>query len=330
MLPRPTDAPPSAPTSDARPRVRIGADENGLGPRLGPLVVTAVLARVEPEAWEMCGRRPRGALRKRLGDSKAFVAHGNVELAEAWARALALRGCARHAAESPADLVRAISLDDAGELERPCPEHAHAQCWGAHGEVFTAPDKLVRTLGADLDRLADKGIVIQGVRSVIVCAKRLNDEVDEGRHRFTVDLHSMERLVLSFAESAGDEVYAVCGKVGGFGKYSQVFGPLGGRLHATVEETRRRSTYRFPGVGVLSFVQDADASDLLVSMASMVGKYLREILMARIVRHYQRAAPDLPDASGYHDPVTTTFVKETALLRKRTKIPDRCFIRRSL
>jgi ribonuclease HII len=325
----------AAPTPRSLPeeaymRARIGADENGLGPRLGPLVVTAVLADVEPEAWDTCGKKPKGALRKRLGDSKAFVAHGNIELAEAWARALALRGCARHPAESPAELVRAISLDDAGELERPCPEQAHPQCWGALGEAFTAPDKLVRTLSTDLDRLADKGIAVKGVRSAIVCAKRLNDEVDAGRHRFTVDLHSMERLVLSFAESAGSEVYAVCGKVGGFGKYSQAFGPLGGRLHATVEETRRRSTYRFPGVGVLSFVQDADASDLLVSMASMVGKYLREILMARIVRHYQLAAPDLPDASGYHDPVTTTFVKETALLRKRAKIPDRCFIRRSL
>ena len=30
----------------AMERFRIGVDENGLGPRLGPLVVTAVIARV--------------------------------------------------------------------------------------------------------------------------------------------------------------------------------------------------------------------------------------------------------------------------------------------
>ena len=44
----------------------LGIDENGLGPRLGPLVVTAVTARVAPESRALVRRRPRGALAKRL------------------------------------------------------------------------------------------------------------------------------------------------------------------------------------------------------------------------------------------------------------------------
>ena len=36
--------------------------------------------------------------------------------------------------------------------------------------------------------------------------------------------------------------------------------------------------------------------------------------------------PD-PDVSGYHDPVTARFVDRTALVRKRRKMPDRCFER---
>ena len=63
-------------------------------------------------------------------------------------------------------------------------------------------------------------------------------------------------------------------------------------------------------------------------MASMVGKWLREALMARIVRFYRGHVPDLPDASGYHDPVTKGFVHATRLVRRREKVPNDCFERR--
>jgi ribonuclease HII len=75
-------------------------------------------------------------------------------------------------------------------------------------------------------------------------------------------------------------------------------------------------------------VQDADASDLLVSLASMVGKWIREVLMERIVRHYQGLVPGLAGASGYHDPVTGRFVLATELVRNEKRIPDDCFERR--
>jgi hypothetical protein len=142
-----------------------------------------------------------------------------------------------------------------------------------------------------------------------------------------LDLHAMERLIMDLAAHAGGEVHAVCGKVGGFGKYSAAFGPLGGRLHSVLEEGRARSAYHFPGLGEIAFVRDSDDSDLCVAMASMVGKYMREALMARIVRFYQGEMPDLPDASGYHDPVTAGFVEATQLLRKSRDVPDHCFER---
>lgn len=312
-------------------RFRIGADENGLGPRLGPMIVTAVLARVTPEGERLVGRPARGALAARLGDSKQLVAHGDVALGEAWARALALRGCGRtaFASGSADELVHAISADDRGALRALCPAHVEAQCWSAAGEALAASDELVDTVARDLDRLAQKGVEIVGVRSVILCAKRMNDGLDAGKSRFVLDLHAMERLVLELRAAAGEEVTAVCGKVGGFGKYGGVFGPLGGRLHQVVEEGRARSAYRFPGLGEIAFVRDGDATDLCVAMSSLVGKWLREVLMARVVRHYRAEAPELPDASGYYDPVTTRFIEATRLLRAQRDVPDGCFERRS-
>jgi ribonuclease HII len=306
---------------------RIGVDENGLGPRLGPLVVTAVLARVTGGGAKVMGRAPRGALSARLGDSKQLVAHGDVALGEAWARALVRRGAGRHPAATVDALIHALAADDRAALRAPCPPHVEAQCWSSGGEAFEADEALVDTVARDLDRLTEKGVEILAVRSVILCARRINEGLAAGRSKFAIDLHTMERLVLELGALAGAEVTAVCGKVGGFGKYGPAFGPLGGRMHTVLEEGRARSAYHFPGLGEISFVRDSDASDLGVAMASLVGKWVREVTMARIVRHYREALPELPDASGYHDPVTARFVEATRLVRAQRAVPDHCFER---
>jgi ribonuclease HII len=322
--------------SSAEPavRYRVGVDENGLGPRLGPMVVTAVLARGTDDAgWRLASRAPRGALAERLGDSKQLVSHGDVALGEAWARALVARGCGQGGAPTAASSVdavlHAVCLDDRRTLRELCPGHVEEQCWSTEGESFVASDPMLRDVGKDLDRLADKGLEIVAVRSVLLCAKRMNDGLRAGKNRFVLDLHAMERLILELRRLAGEEVLAICGKVGGFGKYGPAFGPLAGRLHTVVEEGRPRSAYRFPGLGEIAFVRDSDASDLCVAMASMVGKYVREAMMDRIARHYRRAVDGLPAASGYYDPVTTSFIAATRLVRGAREVPDDCFERRT-
>ena len=306
-------------------RFRMGIDENGLGPRLGPLVVTAVVARVTEEGQAMAARKPRGSLAKRLGDSKAMVSHGDVALGEAWARALAARLGLE--ARAPDALIHALALDSRSEMRRMCPSHVEAQCWSTQREMFDADDAVVAKVAGDLDRLAGKGIDVVGVRTSLVCTKRLNAERAVGHSRFDVDLHAMERIVLDTRERVTGSLDVVCGKVGGYARYSDAFGPLAGRLHAIIEEGAKRSAYSFPGLGTIAFVRDADASHLLVAMASMVGKWIREVMMARIVRFYGHDGDSDLDASGYHDPVTDRFVAATALVRRKKEIPDACFER---
>jgi ribonuclease HII len=308
----------------AAERFRMGVDENGLGPRLGPLVVTAILARVSEAGQAVTARKPRGSLAKRLGDSKELVSHGDVGLGEAWARALAAR--IGLDAGDPDSLIHALALDSRAELRRMCPSHVEAQCWNTGQESFEAEGQLVARLSEDLNRLAARGVDVVDVRTTLVCTKRLNDERKLGRTRFDVDLHSMERIVLDARLRAGAHVDAVCGKVGGYARYSDAFGPLAGRLHAIIEEGAKRSAYSFPGLGTIAFVRDADENHLLVSMASLVGKWIREVMMARIVRHYGHAGSALA-ASGYHDPVTDRFVVATSLVRREKKVPDTCFER---
>ena len=306
----------------------IGVDENGLGPKLGPMLVTAVLARVSDTGASILTKKPKGGLAERLGDSKAMVAYGDIALAEAWARAIVTRERKGNALGTPDALAYAIATDDKKTLQAPCPRDVLPQCWSADGETFVATEELVKTLSTDLDNLAKKGVEIVAVRSKIVCSKRLNEGLSAGKNRFVMDLHAMEELILGLHQMAGTDVSAVCGKVGGFGKYGQAFGPLSGRMHVVLEESRARSAYHFPGLGEIAFVRDADASDILVSIASLVGKWMRELLMARIVRHWQTIVPGLGGASGYHDPVTAAFVKATEPARKERAVPDDCFERR--
>src|SRR5579883_2674407 len=257
----------------------VGIDENGLGPRLGPLVVTAVAARVEGDGHKRLVARPRGGLRSRLGDSKRLVAYGDSGLGEAWARAIVARtraGAARpgepQAAEDPAAraisdpeaLVHALSLDSPDDLRAPCPREHLQQCWASSGEAFVADEKLVTTVGRDLDRLEAQGVAVLYARLVVTCTRRLNEGVERGLTRFHLDLHAMERLALDARERVGADVLATCGKVGGFDRYPAAFGPMNGRLYAVAQEGRARSEYSVPGLGTIAFVRDAEDKHLLV------------------------------------------------------------------
>ncbi len=325
-----------------------------MGPRLGPMIVTSVLARVDPEkdGAKTATSKPRGALAKRIGDSKKLVAFEDSNLGEAWARAIVARSRRRSASTAPldaaafraggggqalqsepitpADLLSTIGLDSDVSLRAPCPKHHVDLCWSTEGEAFSSTEESVASCTKDLERLAARGMDVLGVRVAILCTRRLNDAVGKGLSRFDVDLHTMERLTLAAREEVGADVYAFCGKVGGFDFYSDRFGPLSGRLHTVLVEGRARSEYQMPGVGRLAFLRDADESHLIVGLASIVGKWARDHLMRRVVRYHRTHVPDVPEASGYHDPVSSRFIEATSLVRKKLRIDDRCFERTSL
>jgi ribonuclease HII len=307
--------------------VRVGIDENGLGPRLGPLIVTAVWAQTWGPGHARAQRKARGSLGKRLGDSKKLARFGDTTLGEAWARAIATRtGLAR---DRPDSLIRALSIDPPETLRSPCPAGHIEQCWSTEHERFLADAEVVTQAQRDLAKLEDQGIRVLQAACVVVCARRLNDAAARGSSRFDLDLHAMERLALFARARVGCDIVATCGKVGGFDRYAPAFGPMGGWLHAVAVEGRARSEYAVPGLGRIAFVRDADATHLLVCMASLVGKWVRDVLTARVVRYHRSADPDLSDASGYHDPVTARFIAASRLSREKRGLPDDCFERRA-
>lgn len=304
---------------------RIGADENGLGAQLGPMITTAVLARVTERGLRFLASPLRGALAEDLADSKELVSHHDVTLGEAWARVLT-----GHRAASPNALFAALSLEGLERLQSPCPRRARRQCWNTDEEQFGATADQLSRVGRHRETMASRGVEVLRVLASVACTQRLNRELEADRSRFAVDLHAMEELVLTLQGEVGTEVYAVCGKVGGIADYSRFFGPLSTRLHGVLGQTRGRSSYYFPGLGQLHFVMDADAHDPLVMLASLIGKYLRELLMARITRYYASVVTTVLQGkvpSGYHDGLTNRFVRAAADQREAHRIPLVCFQR---
>lgn len=290
-----------------------------MGPRLGPLVVTGVLAR--------CSARGRAHLRalalggeRRIDDSKKLASFHKPQLAEAWARALC------PGAASPDELLVRLSLLGQDELRAPCPTHVIPQCWGPTPS-FEAPASLVAELTVELDELRAAGVLSFEARTVIVCPSVLHDTHERGLSLMDVDLRAMERLLLWFREQSTGDIDAVCGKVGGLDRYLRRLDALGAYPATTIEEGKAASTYRLAGLGLVSWVRDADGADALVALSSLVGKYVRELTMGKIAHHYLARDASLPRPSGYRDPVTARFVEGTREQRRLDLIPERCFER---
>lgn len=302
----------------------LGIDENGLGPRLGPLVATAVA--IEVDVYEARALARRGA-RAGIGDSKATAGFGKMEMAESLALALAEGALGRVPAHID-ELVDAIAVDGALALQARCPSQTAPQCWSEPVALPVFGGDVIQGRRA-LAKLARAGVHVRRARSAIACARAFNEGVDRWGSKLRVDLSLFEHLMRDARGALGPDLEVICGMVGGMRKYTGFFTAITPDRLEMIEETRGKCRYRVADLGEVSFEVDSDALHLPVALASMLGKYVRELGMHRQNAFYRRHAPHLPEVSGYHDPVTTGFVDATRVLRRKLAIDPRCFERES-
>lgn len=327
-----TRDPPEPHISGGRGRCReargavliVGVDENGLGPLLGPLVTTCVglsAARYRREHHLRLGRELG------IDDSKVTSGFGSMAAAEGLCLALveALHGSLPGDADA---LFQALFLHAPAELKRPCPTHSAPQCWR---EAIALP-----CFGGEPDRgreilrqLGRRGVRPRYARSAVACTGELNRRLAAGQSRVEVDLELMELLVLDAHRTSAAPLHAICGMVGGIRRYADKL------RHFPMQDARVRRgaggafIHDLEGVGQVRFEIDADSRHLPVALASMVGKYVRELWMERQNRFYQAHRPALEAVSGYHDPVTRRFIAASLGLRRELGIADACFVRDS-
>lgn len=303
----------------------VGVDENGLGPLLGPLVTTAVsleLSRYSPER--------HGALGRELGidDSKATSGFGQMAVAEGIALALIEALVGREVRDVDA-LFAELLLDPLDALRKPCPSGSLAQCWATPIELPCFGGD-VSSGHATLRSLRRASVRVVRARSAVACTGTLNARLRHGQSRVEVDLELMERLVLDArAALDGGELRAICGMVGGIRNYPEKMRHLPRRGLTPVRALGGTLAYEVSGVGHVRFEIDADARHLPVALASMLGKYVRELWMERQNRFYRQRDPSLREVSGYHDPITQAFIVASAPLRRALGIDEACFARKN-
>jgi ribonuclease HII len=305
----------------------VGVDENGLGPRLGPLIATSVC--VETPVYERA-RLQRVAARVGIGDSKQTSAFGAMRVAEGLALAV-MEALHVRVPRDVDELLAQLELDGPELLRASCPDGSRAQCW-SFDVPLPAFEGDVAAGRAQLARLRKHGVTLCAARSVVTCAGRMNALLRQLGSRTSVDLVMFERLVLAAARGVQDaaprgELQIVLGMVGGIRDYERYFSLLSPESISGALRTRQAVSYQVAGVGSLSFEIDADARHLPVALASMVGKYVRELAMERQNRFYAHHQADLPRPSGYYDPVTRRFIEQSRRLRTRLRIASDCFER---
>ncbi len=260
----------------------VGVDENGYGPLAGPLVVTRVVMEYEGEA-------PLEDLRLAwfptlpVRDSKEVFRRTLRSYARGEAVALWLLKQAGITPRTTRELWEVLVPEIAPTF--------HAGPWGL--------DLPLPVWAKKAGNFPDPGAF---GRIVEIRSRVLLPETLRGRNKHRLNLQTFLEHV-----NASGATWALLGKLGGMVHYAPHL-PEGARI---VEESRDRSIYQVDRL-VLAFVRNADSRLLPVAMASVVGKYVRELLMLSVNRLLGHTEA-IPWASGYHhDPRTRRLVEEAA------------------
>ncbi len=290
--------------------VRVtGIDENGYGPFLGPLVVTRVDLEVEGDPWQHLDltQQARPPL---FRDSKEIFRRSLPTYRNGEFLALGLLQAQGLQIQDFHSLVQQLLGRTLQDLYAPCPSLASLY--------------LNLPLPAWLDHTPpplhhpSPGVRLAEIRVDILSEPLFNEQVDRYGSKALVDF----RLFLSLLEAGESGQEAFLGKIGGTRRYSRWFQQLKEPVEV-LRETRHHAAYRWHGQR-LHFLQNADARWLPVAMASVVGKYLRELFMLALSRGLGFEHP-LPYASGYaHDPRSHEVAQRLA----RLGLPPFCFRRK--
>ena len=304
---------------------KVGTDEAGLGPKLGPLVIAsfACTSKVaQPDLLQLLAEviTPPNVRDKRLevGDSK-LVYQGKHKMRRLERTVLAtVAWCTQKIPSSIAELYTLLHVPElnpsAGTVWHP----AHPQFAG--GALPVACERAeIELAAASLRKVAAKaGIVATHYHADIVSEARLNAENEVEREAGGSKNTWSTRLLLAnacrIAQSKLDQTIDGCDLVfdraGGRSDYqSSIVEALAVLGHDyTIGDANRapvRSSYllrsklvSYPEVS-MSFEVGADHKHATVAWASMLAKYLRELAMEQFNAHYQRNFPTLKATAGY-------------------------------
>jgi len=318
----------------------IGIDENGYGPVLGPLIVTSASLKLQsesfapvPDLWRLLGiKKDPGSNSKGLlvVDSKmVFNTSRKKELAAEETVLAFFYLCFGFLPES-ADQFLNVVIDPSTTTYNPS-----CFCWKNDLSLQLNPERrrhILQNAEKLRKRAQQKGVTLEKPRCFLLCPSLFNAGL---KSRNKSDLVLEAGLNLIRRHGTDGQFHACLGKVGGLRYYqehiSALFGP-----QCTVTPTREEknnSAYKLnkagKSVGTITYLQDGEENSFLIALSSFFGKYTRDLFWKKTREFFNIPGQSLSlNASGYRDPLTKRFIRETEELRKKLNIPDDCFLRR--
>jgi hypothetical protein len=310
-----------------------GIDEAGLGPVLGPLVVTASAfevapSRAEEDFWRLwspaVSRRPS---RKRqsvaIGDSKKLYHRRSRAGLEHIERAVLgmLAASDRH----PASLRDLLEILSPGSTERLADYPWYAQADLSLPRCITPTNAGFsgNALAEAMDRSRAK---LHAIRCEPLLVREYNQHAQATRNKSTV-LFDLTCRLLSFLWGRTRDVLRVfVDRQGGRQHYlpalQRVFSDGSFRV---LEECETASRYSMEQGGKrmeLHFLVGAEDRHLPVALASMTCKYLRELLMEVFNAFWLPHVPDLAPTAGYYTDGRRFYGEIQAAMQRLEIAPD--------
>lgn len=292
--------------------ILAGMDEVGYGPLLGPLVVASAAVELPgdptadaPDLWAAWRRsvsrgRSKSGRTLHFNDSKA-VYSPSAGLGELERSVLSLLTAAGGACDDLDAVLDRVAPGAAAELAR--------QPWYRpfDGEAFPATHSAdairVRANGlrAEVDRA---GTAVVRLRASVVPEPRLNRLFDATRNKsaalFSVSAVHLDELLRDFGDRG---LVAWCDRQGGRSRYGPLLRQMWPEWSLTIEsEADGFGDYRLSRGGQrvrVVFAEKAEAACLATAASSMLGKYLREMLMRRFNAWWAARVPGVRPTAGY-------------------------------
>jgi len=292
----------------ARMAVLVGIDEAGFGPILGPLVVSSSVfslpeSLMAADLWQILGKsvadkRKHLAGRLLIVDSKkAYSKSIGIKHLERTALA-----CLRCLDRRPATLTELLAA-----LSPNCLDRLSNYPWydrlDDHKILADAADVDIASTVLSND-LASNDLGLKALHSHCLDVAYYNEMVGKVKNKATVLFSVTSQLIKAALDDFGaHDLQIIVDRQGGRVHYRRTLQQMFGDMELKIlRESPSMSSYELlsPGKRMkVHFVVGADKRFLPVALASMVSKYLRELLVANINRHFIGLHAELKPTAGY-------------------------------
>jgi len=289
----------------------IGIDEAGYGPNLGPLVMSGVACRVPDtligaNLWATLAPVVR---RQADPDEGQLVIDDSKEVYDSGrgltGLELGVLGTMLPWPRDPFTLAEYLRTFAPSALS-PLGE----ECWFDGPREVSLPMEATHTALTQHHQRWSNACQSATVEwrtpcSVILCARRFNAIVEEAGSKGAALAWGLAQIVNAIIPTLPDDdaIYVAVDKHGGRNTYAAMLqDALTDGVVMVQQEGALRSVYRIVGAArpiQFTFQPRADSEHFVVALASMVSKYLRELLMIEFNRHWTAQVAGLKPTAGY-------------------------------